>query len=422
MFIEILGIFVFNIKPNMKITVKTFIAVAVMAVMPLLAAANVYDVNGDGSVTATDVTAIYNYMLNGDMTYYANSDVDGDGHVTSIDVTVLYEVLLNGISVPERLVGGDISMISRYEERGAIYKDRNGNTISNILPYFGEQGWNAMRVRLFVNPENATSVEKEEGVIQDLNYVKALGKRIKDAGYALVLDLHYSDSWADPGKQTVPAAWKGKNAAEMAAAVKAHTQDVLQALKDAGVDVAWVQVGNEVTNGMLWDSGKVAGTNPGQFVSYFHAGYDAVKAVYPRAQVILHLDNGWKLDTLNWFLTLMKGKGLTYDILGLSLYPSYWENGAFPDWEPKVQQFVSNLGPLHDAYGKPVMLVEFGMPASRPDQAKAALEYLFDNTRDKDYFLGIFYWEPEAEHDRCGYDYGAFSGGKPTAALEAFGD
>ena len=207
----------------------------------------------------------------------------------------------------------------------------------------------------------------------------------------------------------------------MAAAVKAHTQEVLQALKAAGVDVAWVQVGNETTNGMLWDSGKVAGSSAGQFVNYFHAGREAVKAVYPQAQVILHLDNAWNLGTLNWFLALMKGRSLDYDILGLSLYPSYWESGAYPDWTPKVQQFVSNLPTLYQNYGKPVMLVEFGMPASEPAKAKAALQYLMQNTQAYDYFQGIFYWEPEAESTRNGYDYGAFAGGKPTAALDPFG-
>ena len=172
---------------------------------------------------------------------------------------------------------------------------------------------------------------------------------------------------------------------------------------------------------MLWDSGKVAGSNVGQFVNYFRAGREAVKAVYPNAQVILHLDNGWKLETFNWFLTMMKSHSLDYDVLGLSLYPSYWENGAYPDWKPKVQQFVSNLPTLYGNYGKPVMLVEFGMTASEPEKAAAALQYLMDNTAAYEFFQGIFYWEPEAEHDRNGYDYGAFSGGKPTAALGPFG-
>ena len=118
----------------------------------------------------------------------------------------------------------------------------------------------------------------------------------------------------------------------------------------------------------------------------------------------------------------MKGKGLEYDVLGLSLYPSYWEDGAYPDWTPKTKQFVDNLPVLYRNYGKPVILVEFGMPAAEPAQGKAALEYILQNTRDYDYFQGVFFWEPEAEAARVGYPYGAFADGKPTEAMEPFGE
>lgn len=308
--------------------------------------------------------------------------------------------------------GADISSVTEMEARGFKFYNAAGQQ-RELTALMQEIGCDAVRLRVWVDPEGGWSGKAD---------VVAKARRAQALGMQIMIDFHYSDSWADPGKQNVPAAWKGKDAAGMAAAVGAHTQEVLQALKAAGVDVAWVQVGNEVTNGMLWDSGKVSGSSVGQFVNYFHAGREAVKAVYPQAQVILHLDNGWKLETLNWFLTLMKGAGLQYDLLGLSLYPSYWENGAYPDWTPKVQQFIANLPLLHDNYGKPVMLVEFGMPASEPAKARAALQYLMDKTKEYSYFQGIFYWEPEAEHDRNGYDYGAFSGGKPTAALGPFGE
>lgn len=307
--------------------------------------------------------------------------------------------------------GADISWVTEMESRGCKFYNGAGQE-RELTALMKEIGADAVRLRVWVNP--ADGWNGKDDVVEKAKRAAALGMKV-------MIDFHYSDSWADPGKQTVPAAWRGKDAAAMAGAVKAHTQEVLQALKDAGVDVAWVQVGNEVTNGMLWDGGKVAGSSAGGFVEYFHAGREAVKSVFPQAQVILHLDNGWKLDTLNWFLTLMKGRSLQYDILGLSLYPSYWENGAYPDWTPRVQQFVQNLPTLYEAYGKPVMLVEFGMPASQPDKARAALRYLLDNTKDYSCFRGIFYWEPEAEHDRNGYDYGAFAGGKPTAALDPFG-
>jgi len=307
--------------------------------------------------------------------------------------------------------GADISWVTEMEGKGYKFYNAAGQE-RELTALMKEIGCNAIRLRVWVNPTGGWNGQAD---------VVAKAKRAQALGLKLLIDFHYSDSWADPGKQTVPAAWQGKDATAMAAAVKAHTQEVLQALKAAGVDVAWVQVGNETTNGMLWDSGKVAGSSAGQFVNYFHAGREAVKAVYPQAQVILHLDNAWNLGTLNWFLALMKGRSLDYDILGLSLYPSYWESGAYPDWTPKVQQFVSNLPILYQNYGKPVMLVEFGMPASEPAKAKAALQYLMQNTQAYDYFQGIFYWEPEAESTRNGYDYGAFAGGKPTAALDPFG-
>ena len=306
--------------------------------------------------------------------------------------------------------GGDISWITEMESNGFKFYNAAGQE-RECTALMKEIGANAIRLRVWVNPAKGWN-GKDDVVVK--------AKRAQALGMKLMIDFHYSDYWADPGKQTVPAAWKDMNATEMAAAVKAHTQEVLQALKNAGVDVAWVQVGNETTNGMLWESGRVAGTSVGEFVNYFHAGRAAVKAVFPQAKVILHIDNGWKLETLNWFLTLMQGHALDYDILGLSLYPSYWQGGAYPDWTPKVQQFVANLAPLYQTYGKPIMLVEFGMPVSQPEKARDALAYLFDHTRDFAYFLGIFYWEPEAEHARNGYDYGAFSDGRPTVALDPF--
>lgn len=319
----------------------------------------------------------------------------------------------NPTPAPGTLVkGADVSWVTEMESKGYKFYSRSGQE-KDLFALMKELGFNAVRLRVWVSPTGGWNGRDD---------VVAKAKRAQAQGLKVMVDFHYSDYWADPGKQNVPAAWKGKTATAMSSAIKDHTRDVLQTLKLAGVDVPWVQVGNEVTSGMLWDSGKVSGTSVGHFVSYFDAGREAVKAVYPDAKVILHLDNGWNLGTLNWFLTLMQAHSLQYDILGLSLYPSYWENGAYPDWTPKVRQFLTNLPILTSSYGKPVMLVEFGMPSSQPDKAKAALQYIFDQTRGNDSFFGVFYWEPEAEHDRNGYDYGAFSGGKPTAALDPFGN
>ena len=206
----------------------------------------------------------------------------------------------------------------------------------------------------------------------------------------------------------------------MTEAVARHTRETLQLLKENGIDVEWVQVGNEVNTGMLWEVGRVSNSNSSNFIRLLAAGYDAVKAVYPQALVILHHSNGQNYGENEWFYDLMKRGGAKYDVIGLSLYPSYWENGGYPDWKPRTQTFVANLSLLHTRYDRPIILAEVGMPASQPETAKEMLRYLFEQTANLDFFGGIFYWEPESEKSRNGYDYGAFANGRPTVALDAF--
>lgn len=316
--------------------------------------------------------------------------------------------------------GADISWVTEMESKG--YKFYNAeNKEMECTALMKELGFNSIRLRVWVNPA--------DGWCGKADLLKK-AQRAQKLGMKIMIDFHYSDSWADPGKQPVPAAWASFNAETMAAAVASHTKDVLTSLKNAGIDVKWVQVGNEVTNGMLWGvadasgnftegpaSGRVQGQNAANFVKYFTAGYEAVKEVYPKAEVVLHVDNGWNSSTLNWFFGLMESSHLKYDIIGLSLYPSYWTNGSYPNWMTKTRQCVSNINMLLGQYGKPVMICEFGMPASEPANSAAALKYLLDSTSDIENFLGIFLWEPESEKSRNGYDYGAFEGGKATAAL-----
>ncbi len=376
---------------------------------PLFSKANVYDVNGDGAVTAADVTALYDVMLNNDYTNAIYPDINGDGVVTAADVTSVYEVLLNGYPVPERLVGGDVSMITKYEQNGAIYKDRNGNTISNILPYFGEQGWNAMRVRLFVNPENASSSDKEEGVIQDLPYVKALGKRIKDAGYALVLDLHYSDSWADPGKQTVPAAWSGASVADLQDSVYNYTKRVMQEMIAAGARPDFIQLGNEITGGMLWPTGQVYPTGGApdggsweNFAAYQHSASTAVRETSPETKIILHVEMH-NINQPGGFFGNCESYGVDYDVMGLSYYSAY--HGTFANLN-------AVLNKMEAASSKPIMIMECGygyawaLPGTNYDLTAT---YPYSNEGQKNFTVamiaalkqhsrvkGLFWWWPEA--------------------------
>ena len=390
--------------------IKKMIIAAVVLLAPQLAVSgNVYDVNCDGAITSADVTALYNFMLNNDQTYVATADVNGDGAITSADVTVIYDVLLNGMPVPERLVGGDISMLTKYEEGGAIYKDRNGNIINNVLAFFGDQGWNAMRVRLFVNPENASETHKREGVVQDLAYVKALGKRIKESGYALVLDLHYSDSWADPGKQTVPAAWPKNDVEALQDSVYNYTKRVMQEMIAAGARPDFIQLGNEITGGMLWPTGQVYPTGGApeggsweNFAAYQHSASTAVREVSPTTKIILHVEMH-NINQPGGFFANCESYGVDYDVMGLSYYSAY--HGTFANLN-------AALNKMEVASSKPIMIMECGygyawaLPGTNYDLTAT---YPYSNEGQKNFTVamiaalkqhsrvkGLFWWWPEA--------------------------
>lgn len=308
--------------------------------------------------------------------------------------------------------GADIGWYTEMEKKGYKFYTASG-TEMDCPALMKSLGFNSLRFRVWVNPEDVWN-DKEDVLKKCL--------RAKELGMKIMIDFHYSDTWADPGKQYVPKAWESYDLDAMAKAVAEHTSDVLNTLKDNGVDVTWVQVGNEVTNGMLWEKGRVKGDSASGFAKLFKAGADKVKSIYPKASVILHIDNAWDMDTLKWFYSLMANTGVKYDMIGLSLYPSYWndETNAFEPWEKKVNQAIANIPQLIKTYNRDVMLVEFGMPAAEPQKGKEALETLWNGLKDVRRFVGIFYWEPESEPARNGYAHGAFNDGKPTIALSPF--
>lgn len=308
--------------------------------------------------------------------------------------------------------GADIGWYTEMEKKGYKFYTASG-TEMDCPALMKSLGFNSLRFRVWVNPEDVWN--GKEDVLK-----KCL--RAKELGMKIMIDFHYSDTWADPGKQYAPKAWESYDLDAMAKAVAEHTSDVLNILKDNGVDVTWVQVGNEVTNGMLWEKGRVEGNSASGFAKLFKAGADKVRSIYPKASVILHIDNAWDMDTLKWFYSLMADTGVKYDMIGLSLYPSYWndETNAFEPWEKKVNQAIANIPQLIKTYNRDVMLVEFGMPAAEPQKGKEALETLWNGLKDVKRFKGIFYWEPESEPARNGYALGAFNDGKPTIALSPF--
>lgn len=393
----------------MKPLLKTIALLLATATAPA-AMALTGDVNGDNIVNGSDVTSLYGYLLD-NTPVNGNADVNNDGSVSGADVTALYNILLNPQEEkPAVLVGGDISMFPRYEENNARYFDLSGARVTDVLGYLKQLGWNAFRLRLFVNPENASATDRNDGVIQNLDYVKTLGKRIKDNGFQFMLDIHYSDSWADPAHQTLPAAWKSLSTEQLIAKVGEYTTQVLTELKAAGAEPDLIQTGNEITYGMLWPSGHVWPAGGGQdggswdnFVAYLRAASSACRQVCPDAKIIIHAAMTKNSNNpINFYKTL-KPYNLDYDVIGLSYYPAY--SGSVAVLETVLRNIESTEP------DKEIMIVETGYsyawamndtsfdlsstyPYSEEGQRKITAD-IVAKLKTHEAVTGLFWWWPE---------------------------
>lgn len=300
--------------------------------------------------------------------------------------------------------GADVSWLTEMESNGIKFYDANGKS-TDCLYLLRSIGMNAIRLRVWVNPENGWCNQSD---------VVAKAYRAAKLGFRIMIDFHYSDTWADPSKQTKPVSWANLSLSDLKTAVSNHTTAVLNALKNVGVTPEWVQVGNETTNGMLWDDGK-ASDNMAQYAALNNAGYDAVKAVFPNALVIIHLDSGDKQSQYTWMFDGLKSNGAKWDVIGMSLYP---EKDTYTSLTTNC---VANIKYLISRYSCKVMLCEVGMAQSEADVCKTWLTSLVTQIKPINNCLGVFYWEPESYGTWKSYGKGAFDdSGKPTVALDAF--
>ncbi|MBM6992341.1 MAG: glycosyl hydrolase 53 family protein [Prevotella sp.] len=313
----------------------------------------------------------------------------------------------------QKYVGGDISLLPTYEAHGVHYLDQNGSQVEP-LPYFGEQaGWNAMRVRIFVDPSKASAEDQSEGVRQDLDYVTTLCQRIKAQGYALMLDFHYSDTWTDPGQHATPSAWTSSDPAVLADSVYQYTVRCLTHLKANGVVPEFIQPGNEITYGMLWPTGHcypdgsnyttTAGTGTfANMVSYLKAGIRGCREVCPDAKIVVHTEMSKAWNVTTFYNTL--GSQVDYDIIGLSYYP---------DYHGTLSTFSGVLTTLESQHAdKEIMVVETGYgaqwslngtysstvqatwPCTEAGQMKFTDDLITElNNHPK--VTGLFWWMPE---------------------------
>jgi arabinogalactan endo-1,4-beta-galactosidase len=305
-------------------------------------------------------------------------------------------------------IGADVSFLAKCEQDGVVFKE-NGKPIE-VLALLREHHYNWIRLRVFHDPSVAA-----DHLPNDLNYTLALAKRAKAEGFHFLLDLHYSDSWADPGKQPTPSAWSNLTHKQLAKQVFIYTRDTVAAFAAAGVMPDMVQVGNEVTNGMLWPDGKLP-QNWNNFAGLLKAGIRGVKAgrgSATRPRIMIHIERSGDLDAAVAFLDNLNAHHVRFDVLGLSYYPR---------WHGGIAKMRDNLRDLALRYHHPIMVVETaydwtpadfaGKTSDFPESPEGQLAFL----RAVDAAVraipgglgqGVFWWEPAAEgglRDRSFFD------------------
>jgi arabinogalactan endo-1,4-beta-galactosidase len=302
--------------------------------------------------------------------------------------------------------GADISWITEQEASNIKFYNSAGIQ-KDIFAILKEQGMNTIRLRVWVNPTDGWNNKAD---------VLAKALRAKAAGMRIMIDFHYSDSWADPGKQFTPTAWVNDDINTLKTKVYNHTVDVLNTLKTNNIIPEWVQVGNETNDGMLWPLGK-ASTNMANFAALVQSGYTAVKSVDNTIKVIVHISNGYDNTLFRWIFDGLKANNTQYDVIGMSLYPSA------SNWQTYNSQTLENMDDMVSRYNKEVMMVEIGMPANIPATCQNFIADLINKVAsvNNNKGLGVLYWEPQAYNGWKSYGLGAFeTSGKPTIALDAF--
>jgi arabinogalactan endo-1,4-beta-galactosidase len=307
--------------------------------------------------------------------------------------------------------GADVSWLAQMEATGYVFYDENGNA-ADCLDLLMARGINSIRLRVFVHP----SSDKISGHCSPEETAE-MAARAKAKGLEVMLDFHYSDTWADPAHQTKPATWASVPFAALKDSVYAHTYYTLNLLKQAGVTPKWVQIGNEIPSGMLWPSGHI--NNPQQLAELINSGNQAVKDIDNKIQTIVHIDQGNDNARFRWFYDLMQQNGAQFDIIGASYYP-HWLGS---DYTVSIDDLGNNLKDMVTRYNKPVMVVEVGGDYWEVANSKDLLIATIGAVKDvpSQMGLGVFYWEPQGAKPWSGYQLNCWQdNGRPSPALDAF--
>lgn len=251
--------------------------------------------------------------------------------------------------------GMDLSTLAELEKLGAKYYDNNEET--DILEIMKRYDVDTVRLRLWNDPYSEKGEPYGAGT-NDLNTTLAIAKKVTDAGMGVLLNYHYSDFWADPGKQIKPKAWKDYGVKELEKAVYEYTRDTMQIFKEKGVNLTMVQVGNELTNGLLWPEGQKPEYD--NIALFINAGIRGVRAVDGDVPIMIHLDNGGNNELYRtWFDEFMK-RGEDFQYIGLSYYPF---------WHGTLDMLEYNMNDIAERYDKDLIIAEVSMGYTMEDYA-----------------------------------------------------
>ena len=244
-----------------------------------------------------------------------------------------------------KMLGADISFLPELEAKGIHFSDKGIQ--KDAIQILKDHGFNYIRLRIFNDPARDSGYSPGRGFC-DLEHTKQMARRIKAAGMKFLLDFHYSDYWADPGKQYKPAAWVGEDFAALKQSVYTYSKEVMQALQAQGTPPDMVQVGNEINHGMIWPEGSIR--SPDSLAALIDAGIRGVRSVDSKATIMLHIALGGQNAESHFFLDNMLERGLNFDVIGLSYYPK---------WHGTLAELSFNLNDLAAHYNKDVIVVEY---------------------------------------------------------------
>lgn len=281
------------------------------------------------------------------------------------------------------VIGADISFVPQGEARGAKYSDVDG-TEKDICKIMADHHFNNIRLRLFVDPNAENGYSQGGGGFCGLEQTIKIAKRAKSAGMNVTLDFHYSDTWADPDKQFKPSAWEGQTGKVLENSLYEYTKMALNEFAAAGAAPDVIQVGNEISHGMVWPEGRVLDNATEEdwaaLMGLYKAGQKACREVLPKAKLMIHLALGGENLLCREYLDKMKQYGAEFDIIGLSYYEQ---------WHETYNDLKTNLYDLSAHYNKPVCVAEYG---ANKDNIKIINDIVHSVPNNLGY--GTMAWEP----------------------------